>query len=391
MRTAKRISNVPPYLFARIEKKRDELKAKGVDIVDLGVGDPDGPTAPPVVFAMHRAIDDPKTHNYPPYEGTPQFRKAVADWYKRRFGVNLNPEKEVLSLIGSKEGIAHICWAFVDPGDIALIPDPCYPVYRVNTILAGGTPYAVPLLEKNNFLPDLNAIDRKVAKTAKLFFINYPNNPTGAVCDRKFLQNAVAFAKENDLLLCSDLAYSEVAFDGYKPMSVLEIPGAKDVAIEFHSLSKTFNMTGWRIGMAVGNEKAIAALSVIKTNIDSGIFKAIQIASGEALNNYNGPSDEINAVYAKRRDVIIEGLRSLGWKIEKTRATFYIWGRVPKGYTSEKFCAEVLERAAVMLVPGNGYGEHGEGYFRASITVPEERLAEAIGRMKKAGIRYNEK
>ncbi len=388
MRTAKRITNVPQYIFARIEKTRDDLRARGVDIIDLGVGDPDKPTLPRIVDAMHKAIDDPGTHNYPPYEGTVQFRKAVADWYGRRFSVALNPETEVLSLIGSKEGIAHLPWAFVDPGDIALIPDPCYPVYRVSTVLAGGTPYAVPLLEKNKFLPDLSAIDKKIAKRAKLMFINYPNNPTSAICDRGFLERAVAFARENDLLLCSDLAYSEVAFDGFRPMSVLEIPGAKDVCIEFHSLSKTFNMTGWRIGMAVGNAAAIAALSVIKTNIDSGIFKAIQSASVEALNAYSGPSDEINAVYAKRRDVIIDGLRGLGWDIEKPKATFYIWGRVPKGYTSEKFCAEVLEKVAVLLVPGSGYGEHGEGYFRASITVPEERISEAIERMKKAGIRF---
>ena len=366
---------MPPYLFARIEKTRDELKARGVDIVDLGVGDPDAPTIPKVVNAMHKAIDDPKNHNYPPYEGTAQFRGAVADWYSRRFGVSLDPEKEVLSLIGSKEGIAHICWAFIDPNDVALIPDPCYPVYRVNTILAGGVPHAVPLLEKNKFIPDLGAIDKKIAKRAKLLFINYPNNPTAAVCDKKFLEDAVAFAKANDLLLASDLAYSEVAFDGYRPMSVLEIPGAKDVSIEFHSLSKTFNMTGWRIGMAVGNARAIAALSVIKTNIDSGIFKAIQEASIEALNTNSGPSKEVNAVYAKRRKILIDGLNCLGWDMEMTKATFYVWGKVPKDYTSEKFCAEVLEKAAVLLVPGSGYGECGEGYFRASITVPDERIA----------------
>jgi LL-diaminopimelate aminotransferase len=305
MKSAKRISSVPPYLFARIDKKKEELKAKGVDIVDLGVGDPDRPTFRTVVEEMHRAIDDPENHNYPPYEGTADFRKAVAEWYKRRFGVSLDPEKEVLSLIGSKEGIAHVFLAFVDPGDIALIPDPGYPVYKIGTIFAGGIPHAVPLLEKNGFLPDLDAIDRKIAKKAKLLFINYPNNPTSAVAGREFFERAVRFAKDNDLLLCSDLAYSEVAFDGYRPMSALEVPGAKEVCIEFHSLSKTYNMTGWRIGMAVGSSEAVRALSVIKTNIDSGAFKAIQAASVAALKGPDEKTGQMNEIYAKRRDLIV--------------------------------------------------------------------------------------
>lgn len=388
MKSAKRISSVPPYLFARIDKKKEELKAKGVDIVDLGVGDPDRPTFRTVVEEMHRAIDDPENHNYPPYEGTADFRKAVAEWYKRRFGVSLDPEKEVLSLIGSKEGIAHVFLAFVDPGDIALIPDPGYPVYKIGTIFAGGIPHAVPLLEKNGFLPDLDAIDRKIAKKAKLLFINYPNNPTSAVAGREFFERAVRFAKDNDLLLCSDLAYSEVAFDGYRPMSALEVPGAKEVCIEFHSLSKTYNMTGWRIGMAVGSSEAVRALSVIKTNIDSGAFKAIQAASVAALKGPDEKTGQMNEIYAKRRDLIVGGLNDLGWGLQKPKATFYIWARVPGGHTSESFCAEVLEKAGVLLVPGSGYGEHGEGYFRLSITSPEERLSEAVSRFKKAGIRF---
>ena len=388
MRTAKRILSVPPYLFARIEKTRDGLKARGINIIDLGVGDPDMPTFPRIVKEMHKAIDDPKNHNYPPYEGTPQFRAAVSSWYKRRFGVSIDPDKEVLSLIGSKEGIAHVFLAFIDPGDIALIPDPAYPVYKIGTIFAGGIPHIVPLLEKNKFLPDLSGIDPKVAKKAKLLFINYPNNPTGAVADRKALEEAVSFARDNDLLLCSDLAYSEVSFDGYRPMSVLEIQGAKDCCIEFHSLSKTYNMTGWRIGMAVGSPKAIAALSVIKTNIDSGAFKAIQEAAVEALNGDPKETEDNNLKYQRRRDVFIDGLNGLGWSLEKIKSTFYVWGRVPKAHTSESFCAEVLEKAAVLLVPGSGYGEHGEGYFRASITTPEERLSEAVDRMKKAGMRF---
>jgi LL-diaminopimelate aminotransferase len=388
MREAKRISSVPPYLFARIDKKRDELKASGVDVIDLGVGDPDMPTFPEIVSTMHKAIDDPKTHNYPPYQGTADFRLAVALWYKKRFNVSLDADKEVLSLIGSKEGIAHVFLAFIDPGDVALIPDPGYPVYKIGTIFSGGIPHSVPLLESNGFLPDLDAIDKKVLGKAKLLFINYPNNPTAAVCGKDFLQKAVSFAKENDLLLCSDLAYSEVAFDGFKPMSVLEIEGAKDVCIEFHSLSKTYNMTGWRIGMAVGSARAIAALSIIKTNIDSGAFKAIQAAAVAALTELPARTKEINAIYEKRRDVLVDGLNSLGLKIAKPRATFYVWARVPKGYTSESFCAEVLEKAGVLLVPGSGYGEFGEGYFRASITTPEEKLSESVARLKRAKIQW---
>jgi len=388
VKTAKRISNVPPYLFARIDKKKEELRAKGVDIIDLGVGDPDQPTPPGIVNAMKKALDDPESLGYPPYDGTPSFRRAVALWYKRRFNVDLDPDREVMSLIGSKEGIAHIFFAFIDPGDVALIPDPCYPVYRVATILAGGVPHPVPLEEKNGFLPDLDSIDKKILKKAKLLFINYPNNPTSAVAGRDFFEKAVAFAGKHDLLLCSDLAYSEVAYEGFNPVSVLQIPGAKEVSVEFHSLSKTYNMTGWRIGMAVGSSEAISALSVIKTNIDSGAFKAIQMASVKALEDSESSHEEMIKLYTSRRDVIIEGLRSLGWKIENPKATFYVWGRVPEGSTSEEFCAEVLEKAQVLLVPGSGYGEHGEGYFRISITVPEDRLREAVDRMKKAGIRY---
>jgi LL-diaminopimelate aminotransferase len=388
MRKAKRISDVPPYLFARIDKKRDEMRANGVDVIDLGVGDPDQPTPQKIIAEMKRALDDAETLGYPPYDGIPKFRRAVADWYKRRFNVDLDPDKEVLSLIGSKEGIAHVFLAYIDPGDVALIPDPCYPVYRVATIFAGGIPHSIPLLEENGFLPDFSSVDKKILKKAKLLFINYPNNPTSAVADRKFFENAVAFAKKNGLLLCSDLAYSEMAYDGYRPVSALEIPGAKDVTIEFHSLSKTYNMTGWRIGMAVGSAEAISALSVIKTNIDSGIFKAIQVAGVKALLGDDSDLQKMREIYAKRGDILVNGLRELGWKIERPRATFYVWARVPKGHTSEGFCTEVLEKAGVLLVPGSGYGKYGEGYFRASITVPEKRLNEAVGRMKRAGIKY---
>ncbi|MBU0574170.1 MAG: LL-diaminopimelate aminotransferase [Candidatus Margulisiibacteriota bacterium] len=389
MRKAKRLDNIPPYLFARIDKAKTAIIKSGADVIDLGVGDPDLPTPPHIVQALHKAIDDPKTLGYPPYEGTTAFKEAVAAWYKKRFDVDLDPKSEVLSLIGSKEGIAHVFTAMLDPGDYSLIPDPCYPVYKMATLLVDGIPYSLPLLEENGFLPDLKAIDEKVLKKAKLLFINYPGNPTGAVAHKGFLEYAVAFSREHDLLLCSDLAYSEVAYDGYKPMSVLEVPGARDVAIEFHSLSKTYNMTAHRIGMAVGSAQAIAALSVVKTNIDSGIYKAIQAAAVTAL---LGPQDSIaeqNAVYARRRDVAVEGLNSLGWKLEAPKASFYIWARIPRIYsTSSIFCQELLEKSHVLVVPGNGYGQAGEGYFRISITSPENRISEAIDRMKKARMTF---
>ncbi|MFC1560178.1 LL-diaminopimelate aminotransferase [Candidatus Margulisiibacteriota bacterium] len=389
MRKAKRILNVPPYLFARIEKTRNKLLAEGKDLVDLGVGDPDSPTPDFILKDFHKIIDDPKTHDYPPYNGIPEFRASVAKWYKKRFNVDLDPETEVLSLIGSKEGIAHIFYAFIDPGDVALLTDPGYPVYNTGTILAGGSPYPVPILEENGFLPDLKSIDKKALKKAKLLFINYPNNPTAAVATKEFFTEAVEFCKKNDLLLCSDLAYSEVAFDGFRPMSILEIPGAKDVAIEFHSLSKTYNMTGWRIGMAVGNSEAISALSIIKTNTDSGIFKAIQLAAVTALESSGDNTAKMNKIYQKRRDIIVDGLNSLGWDIKKPKATFYIWAKVPKSYTSEKFTEELLKKAGVLIVPGSGYGKYGEGYFRMSITLPEKRLEEAISRMRAANIKFN--
>lgn len=387
MKKAKRISNVPPYLFARIEKTRDRLLAQGKDLIDLGVGDPDQPTPDFILKKFHEAVDDPRNHNYPPYNGTAEFKAAVAGWYKKRFNVDLDPETEVMSLIGSKEGIAHTFYAFIDKGDVALLPDPSYPVYKVSTILAGGIPYPVPLTEKNGYLPDLNKISKKTLKKAKLLFINYPNNPTAAVAPKEFLAEAVRFCKKNGLLLCSDLAYSEVAFDGFKPMSVLQIPGAKDVAIEFHSLSKTYNMTGWRIGMAVGNSKALSALSIIKTNTDSGVFKAIQAVAVAALESSGESTTNMNNIYQKRRDVLVDGLNSLGWNIERPKATFYVWAAVPKGHTSASFSEMLLEKTGVLVVPGSGYGKYGEGYFRASITVPEEKLKDAVSRMRAEKIR----
>jgi len=386
MKRSKRLDLIPPYLFVKIEEKKDELVKNGVDVIDFGIGDPDLPTPPHIIKKMREVLDSKEAANYPTSKGEFAFRKAVSKWYQKRFKVELNPRDEVCALIGSKEGLAHLPFAFVDPGDVALVTDPSYPVYKICTILAGGAPYLLPLTERNHFLPDLNGIPADVLKRAKLLFINYPNNPTGAVCDRAFLEKAVKFAKKNDLLLVSDLAYSEMGYDGYQPNSVLEIPGAKEVAIEFHSLSKTYNMTGWRIGMAVGNKEAVQALATIKSNIDSGAFKAIQFAAIEALSGPQESVDKNRKIFEERRNVLIDGLNSLGWQLEKPKATFYMWVPVPKGESSASFAEKLLEKCGILVVPGSGYGPSGEGYVRLAITLPKERIAEAIGRMKEAGI-----
>ncbi len=389
MKQTNRISKTPKYLFAEIDKKKAAAIARGVDLIDLSIGDPDQPTPKYIIDSMKKALDDPSTHNYPPYEGTKDFRGAVSKWYKKRFDVDLDPDTEVMSLIGSKEGIAHMVFALIDPGDVSLIPDPSYPVYKVCTILAGGTPHMLPLTKENGFLPDLDSLDTEILKRSKLLFINYPNNPTSATAPRSFLEKAVKFCKKHDIVLCSDLAYSEVCFGGYSAESVLQVPGAKDIAVEFHSLSKTFNMTGWRIGMAAGSRDAIKALAIIKTNVDSGAFKAIQRAAIDAL---SGPADftkEMNAVYEKRMRTLVDGLNSLGWSLEYPRATFYVWLPVPKGYTSASFCEALLEKCGVLVVPGSGYGISGEGYVRFCITADESRINEAVQRMKSEGIRAN--
>lgn len=383
MKIAQRIQTIPPYLFAEINKKKEEAIKKGIDIINLGIGDPDQPTPNNIIEKLRESVKDPKTHDYPPYVGTAEFRQAVALWYKNRFGVNLDPDKEVMALIGSKEGIAHIFLAFIDPGDFSLIPDPAYPVYKTGTLFANGFPYIMPLLEKNNFLPDLDKIDEEIAKRAKLIFINYPNNPTSAIADNNFFEKVVKFAKKYDILVCHDLAYSEMTFDGYKANSFLEVNGAKEVGIEFHSLSKIYNMTGWRLGFAVGNEEAISALSIIKTNIDSVAFKAIQQAGVEAL---TGPQDNIekmNKIYTSRRNVVINGLNKLGWNLKPTKATFYIWIPTLNGMNSMDFANLLLEKCGVIVTPGIGYGEYGEGYVRIALTVDEKRLEEAMERLKK--------
>ena len=382
MEEAQRIQSLPPYLFARIDEKIAAAKAKGVDVISLGIGDPDLPTPDHIIDELVRAARNPANHRYPSYVGMPEFRQAVAEWYKRRSNISLDPNKEVVTLIGSKEGIAHIAFCYLNPGDIALIPDPGYPVYGVGTLLAGGVPYAMPLKEENGFLPDLDAIPEDVARKAKLMYLNYPNNPTGAVADQGFYLKVIAFAKKYDIIVCHDGPYSEIAFNGYKPLSFLEVPGAKEVGIEFHSMSKTYNMTGWRIGWAAGNERVIEALGRIKSNIDSGVFQAIQEASIVGLLGDQQIVKEICKVYQERQDIVIEGLTALGWKVDRPQATIYVWPKVPKGYTSASFCELVLDKAGVVLTPGNGYGEYGEGYFRISLTINTERLREALKRIK---------
>ncbi|OCR00396.1 LL-diaminopimelate aminotransferase [Oscillatoriales cyanobacterium USR001] len=390
MQFAKRLEKIPPYLFAEIDRKRDELVAKGVDIINMGVGDPDKPTPDRIIQAMHEAIADPATHNYPPYQGTKEYRQAVVAWMERRFGVkDLNPDTEAVSSIGSKESIHNTFLAFVEPGDYTLISDPGYPVYRTSTIFAGGEPYPMALKVENRFLPDLSTIPEEVAQKAKLMWINYPNNPTGAIATLEDFEKLVTYCKKYDILLCHDHAYSEMAYDGYKPPSVLEIPGAKDIAIEFHSLSKSYNMTGWRVGFVVGNAKGIKGLGQVKTNVDSGVFKAIQRAAIAAYSTTEEELQAVMSVYQTRRDIIVKGLQSLGWPIEPPKATLYVWAAVPQGYTSTEFVSLLLEKCGIIVPPGNGYGAAGEGFFRIALTVADERMYEAIERMKAAGISYS--
>ncbi len=390
MQFAKRLDKIPPYLFAEINRKRDELIAKGVDIINMGVGDPDIPTPNRLLQVMHGAIDDPSTHNYPPYQGTRQFRQATADWMASRFGVtDLDPDTEIVASIGSKEAIHNTFLAFVEPGDYTLIPDPGYPVYRTGTIFAGGEPYTMALRAEKGFLPDLSTIPSEIAHQAKLLWINYPNNPTGAIAPMEFLTELVAFCQEYDILLCHDHAYSEIAYDGYKSPSVLQVPGAKDIAIEFHSLSKSYNMTGWRIGFVVGNSTGIKGLTQVKTNVDSGVFKAIQKTAIAAYSTTQAQLQAVTSIYERRRNIIIQGLQSLGWNIQPPQATLYVWTPVPPEYTSQEFASLLLDKCGIVVPPGIGYGAMGEGFFRIALTIPEARLQEAIERMKDAGIRYN--
>ena len=380
---AKRLKQLPPYLFAELDRLKEEKIKQGVDVIDLGVGDPDLPTPEEIVKAGQAACEEPANHRYPSYKGLPAFREAVAEWYKGRFGVELDPDKEVITLIGSKEGIAHFPLAFVDSCDIVICPDPAYPVYKIGTIFAGGIPYTVPLKEENNFLIDLDAIPEQIAKRAKIIWVNYPNNPTSAMATREFYEKLIDWAKTYNVIVASDLAYSEIYYDEKeKPLSILQIPGAKEVAIEFHSLSKTYNMTGWRIGMAVGNEELVQGLGKVKTNVDSGQFNAVQIAGITALKHSEEFRKRIIPVYEERRRVMTEALEKIGLKPFRSNATFYLWVKVPEGYTSAEFTKLLLDKAGIVVTPGSGFGEAGEGYFRISLTVPTERLLEAAKRIE---------
>lgn len=379
---AARVAKIPPYLFARIDKKKEEARKKGLDLIDFSIGDPDIPTPEFIVKRMQEAVADPKNHRYPSYEGMLAYRKAVADWYRQRFSVDLNPADEVVALIGSKEGIAHFPFAYLDEGDIALIPSPGYPVYKIMTLLAGGTPYMMPLLEENGFLPRFDKIPEEVLKKAKFMFINYPNNPTGAHANDAFYEEAVALAKKYDFVLCHDAAYSEVTYDGFKARSILEFDKEKKYSIEFHSLSKTYCMTGWRIGFAAGNREAVQNLGKLKTNVDSGAFDAVQWAAIEALTSNQESVAAMRAIFQKRRDIIVEGLASIGIRVPKPLATFYIWAHVPGGYTSADFAEKLIVEKGIVVTPGSGFGDEGEGYFRISITTGEDRIREAVERMR---------
>ncbi len=375
------MQDLPPYLFARIEQKIAECKEQGIDVINLGIGDPDLPTPRHIIDRMAQSIYDAANHQYPSSVGLLEYRQAVADWYKSRFNVDLDPKTEIVSLLGSKEGIAHISFAFLDHGDVNLVPDPGYPVYNIGTRLAGGQSYIMPLREENQYLPVLEDIPAAIAQQAKLMFINYPNNPIGVVADRDFYVKLIDFARAYDILICHDAAYSEMAYDGLKPLSILQIPGAKEVAIEFHSLSKTYNMTGWRIGWAAGNSKAVEVMGRFKSNVDSGIFQAIQYAGIEALRGPQDCVEESNRIYAERRSIALAGLEKMGWKVSPPQASFYFWAPVPKGYTSASFAELVLDKTGVVITPGDGYGTYGEGYFRIALTVGRERLQEAFDRM----------
>ena len=383
IKKARRINELPPYLFAEIDRRKRQALSQGVDLIDLGIGDPDIPTPSVVVEKLLEGASKPANHRYPNSSGMLEFREAVANWYKSRFNVKLDPGTEVVSLIGSKEGIGNMAVAFVDPGDVVLVASPCYPVYHIGTSFSGGKNFFLPLKRENHFLPDLDAIPPDIAKQAKLLWINYPNNPTAAVADKTFFERVVEFAKRYNVIVCHDAAYTEMGYDGYRPMSFLEVEGGREVGIEFHSLSKTFNMTGWRIGMAVGNPELVGGVAQAKSNLDSGIFQAIQEAGSEALRLGDQIVEPSRNIYQERRDILVDGLRAVGLQCDKPRATFYVWVSCPRGLSSADFTAKLLDEAGVVTTPGNGFGEAGEGYVRFTVCVDKERLREVAERIRR--------
>ncbi|MBN2025873.1 MAG: LL-diaminopimelate aminotransferase [Actinobacteria bacterium] len=384
MKVSNRISELPPYLFAEIDRRIEEKRDQGIDVINFGVGDPDLPTPAHIVKVLCEEAYDPSNHRYPSYQGMRRFREAVAAWMEGRFGITADPDREVLALIGSKEGIAHFPMAFMDPGDFTLIPNPSYPVYRTATTFCGGIPVEMPLREEDGFLPVLSSISGSTWHKVKLLFVNYPNNPTASVADHGFFEELVHYARKHEVVLVHDNAYSEITYNGYSAPSLLEVNGAMETAIEFHSLSKTYNMTGWRIGFAVGGKDIIAPFAKVKENVDSGVFNAVQLAAVAAL---EGPQDCVRdniAVYQRRRDILLEALRSIGWEVPTPQATLYVWMKVPRGYDSHSFTGELLERAAIVVAPGSAYGSYGEGYIRFSLTLPDQRLLEGVDRIKRA-------
>jgi len=380
---AERLKKLPPYLFIEMDRKKKAAIEKGVDIISLAIGDPDLATPDFIIEALYKAAKDKANHQYPLGTGLIQFREAVAAWYKRRFGVTLDPKEEVVALIGSKEGIGHLPIGVINPGDVVLCPSPGYPVYHAGTLFAGGESYFMPLLEKNGFLPDLDAIPSGILKKAKLIWTNSPNNPTSALAGKDFYAKVIDFAKKHNLIVANDAAYTELYYDGKKPVSFLELPGAKEVGVEFHSLSKTFNMTGWRVGFAVGNKSVLRALADVKGNLDSGVFNPLQFAGIAALNAPDSVTDDIRMIYQERRDLLAAGLKKLGWQFQVPEAAFYLWIKVPNGMSSADWCGKVLEEAGIVVTPGNGFGQEGEGYFRMTLTVDKNRLNEALQRLAK--------
>jgi LL-diaminopimelate aminotransferase len=383
IKTADRLTKLPPYLFAEIDKKKREVKARGVDVIDMGIGDPDLPTPPHIIKGMQVAAERPEHHRYPSYEGLLEFRQAVADWYRGRFNVRLDAETEVLTLIGSKEGTAHMPLAFVNPGDVVLVPDPGYPVYAAGTWFAGGEVHFMPLRRENSFLPDLSAVPADVARRAKLMYLNYPNNPTAGCATVDFFRSVVDFARRHDIIVCHDAMYSELKFDGYDAPSFLSVDGAREVGVEFHSLSKTYSMTGWRLGFCVGNAAAVGGLGKIKTNVDSGAFEAVQHAGIAALRGPQDIPEQYRRTYQERRDVVVQGLRRCGWEVDVPKATFFVWAPVPGGGDSRAFAARLLEEAGVVVTPGVGFGPTGEGFYRIALTIGADRLVEAMERLQK--------
>lgn len=386
---AKRLNALPPYVFARLDELKAHAREQGIDLIDLGMGNPDGLAPQPVIDAAIAALSVPQNHGYPPFEGTASFRRAIATWYKRAYHVELDPDSEALPLLGSKEGLSHLAMAYIDPGDVILVPSPSYPPHFRGPLIAGGEIYPIILKAENDWLIDLTSIPEDVARRAKILYFNYPSNPTTATAPREFFEEIVAFARHYEIMLVHDLCYAELAFDGYQPTSLLEIPGAKEIGVEFHTLSKTYNMAGWRVGFVVGNTDIIQGLRTLKTNLDYGIFAAIQTAAETALQLPDSYIKEVQQRYLQRRDFLVEGLRELGWNITPSKATMYLWIPTPPGTSSADFAMEVLENTGVVVTPGNAFGEGGEGYVRISLIADRDRLGEALNRLKQAGIRYS--